>query len=82
MTDQIQIVVQHVAIDPFRARELFDLGEDVGDWGWRHRTWRVPLDQLAELQAAARFFYGWSESNEKSTFCPDGAVIFEAFYTC
>lgn len=78
----ILLTVQHVDIDPDKARILFGLGDEVGDWGWKHKTWFVESEkELEDVMAAARFFYGWDDDSEKVTVV-DGGFEYEAWYAC
>ena len=80
---EINMVVQHVNIDPERAKAIFETGHDEGDWGWKHKSWYCKDEQeLKETQAAARFYYGWDDGTEKVTPLPDGRYRYEAFYAC
>lgn len=82
-TDQVTIQVQMVDIDPDKAREIFDEGRQVGDWGWKHQIWVARgIQELEEIRAAARFFYGWSEGSESVRSLGDGRFEFEAWYAC
>ena len=78
----IDVTVKHVDIDPKVAEAIFAMGIETGSRGWKHKTWRVPESALALVQAAARFYYGWSDTNEGIIRSPDGTVFFDAFYTC
>lgn len=81
--EPLELVVQHVDIDPKMAREIFERGTPTGTWGWKHQIWTVAtLLELAEVQAAARFFYGWANGSEKTTALPGGRFRFEAYYAC
>lgn len=78
----ILLTVQHVDIDPDKARILFEQGSEVGDWGWKHKTWFVKDEkEFADVQAAARFFYGWSVSSERVKVV-EGGLVYEAWYAC
>ena len=78
---EVTIKVQHVDIEPEVAKRLFDQGEQVGDWHWKHQIWRnVPAAVFPTVQAAARFYYGWAEGSETVTENPDGTVTYEAYY--
>lgn len=79
---EISIAVQHVDIDPKLAEKLFNLGEDVGDWGWKHKVWICAPFQAWKIQAAARYYYGWKEGSEQFTRLPNGQVRYEAIYAC
>ncbi len=80
---EVIITVQHVDIDPEMARIIFDQGIEIGDWDWKHKVWHCnTVLQLAETQAAARFFYGWGEGSEKMTGNPTDRYTYEAWYAC
>ena len=81
--EQFTLIVQHVDIDPTQARILFNIGREVGDWGWKHKVWTCQdIQRLEEIRAAARFFYGWAEGTETVTSLPDGRYQYEARYAC
>lgn len=78
----IGITIQHVDIDPAVAKEIFERGVQVGDWHWKHQIWAcTTLAELRQIQAAARFYYGWSENSEIITKTAVG-YTFEAWYSC
>jgi hypothetical protein len=80
---EIKMTVQHVNIDPERARAIFETGHDEGDWGWKHKSWYCRDEQeLRETQAAARFYYGWKDGSEKITPIGTGAFWYDARYAC
>jgi len=80
---ELTMVVQHVDIDPKIAKIVFDLGIEVGDWGWKHKKWIIPPDQLELVQAAARYYYGWKDGSERINHPPMGNLVYyEARYAC
>jgi len=79
---EIEIKVQRVDISPELAKTIFDKGQEVGDWHWKHKTWRIyNWVELETVRAAARFYYGWNGKNEKVHKAGDH-WIFEACYCC
>ena len=80
---EFTLVVKHVDIDPNEAERLFDAGEQVGNWGWKHQKWTCrDIQHLEEVRAAARYFYGWNGHNEIVRPRSDGSLEFEAYYCC
>lgn len=85
---ELVLTVQLVDIDTVRAHELFEQGVEQGDWGWKHKVWTVNTQaELDEVQAAARFFYGWTSNSERISKHPTGytgktIIRYEAWYAC
>lgn len=80
---EVGITVLHVDIDPDVAREVFGRGVETGSWGWKHKVWAcVTLAELRQIQAVARYYYGWAEGSEKVTRSSDGGYVYEASYAC
>lgn len=80
---ELTLVIQHVGIDPKLAETVFDMGKETGAWGWKQKVWYCKDDQALETaQAAARFYYGWSEGSEKVTKLPMGDYLYKATYAC
>lgn len=80
--EDVQITVQHVNISPEVAEKLFAEGIEIGDWGWKHKQWICNLGELSQIQAAARFYYGWSGGSETIQHIDNDKFIYNAWYTC
>lgn len=78
----VTITIQHVDISPEVASVVFDRGEEVGDWGAKHKVWFCQtIAEVRQVRAASRFYYGWHENSESVTRFMDG-YIFESRYAC
>jgi len=82
---QFEVKVQRVDMDRSEAVVWFNMGVEVGAFGWKHKYWIVEEDILSDVVAAARFFYGWapgSEKFERVTVHGEQLVRYEAYYAC
>ena len=76
------LTVKHVDIDPEVAKIVFDAGYEVGDWHWKHKVWFCTCEaDLALVQAAARYYYGWADGTERIDVT-SGSIRYEAWYAC
>ena len=65
-----------------RDAELFAKGTEVEPFGWRCKWWICDAKDLAEIQAAARFYYGWNTGSEIIHHMNDGRIMYKAYYAC
>lgn len=58
----------------------FDMGENV-DGSWKHKVWRgINREQGAMIRAAAKYFLGCDDNQERCIQNPDGTFDYEAVY--
>jgi len=78
----VAVTIQHVDISPEVASAVFARGEEVGDWGAKHKVWFCQtIAELTQVRAASRFYYGWHEDSEKIIRFA-GGYVFESRYAC